>query len=180
MYKGRPVNLHLTQSLYLAAETNKPAHEAADALKAHLRELEDERKAATTKGEKMAVKSQRLAESIENLQAGALRAMKQNDEPAARELLQVLHQRLWCKAPWQHLQACARAEPACCVLCLVTDCDALLQEKTLVTSALQKCKDRAAINFTLAEKLNKLIGVADILAPCLLLAPASECAISVC
>ena len=60
-------------------------------MKAHLRELENERKAATTKAEKMAVKSQRLAESIENLQAGALRAMKQNDEPAARELLQVHH-----------------------------------------------------------------------------------------
>ena len=35
----------------------------------------------------------------------------------------------------------------------------VLQEKTLVATALQKCKDRAAVNFTLAEKLNKLIGV---------------------
>lgn len=35
----------------------------------------------------------------------------------------------------------------------------MLQEKTLVAAALQKCKDRAAVNFTLAEKLNKLIGV---------------------
>ena len=33
-----------------------------------------------------------------------------------------------------------------------------LQEKTIVAAALQKCKDRAAVNFTLAEKLNKLIG----------------------
>ena len=53
-----------------------------------MRELEEERKAATGKAEKMAVKSQRLAESIENLQAGALRAMRQQDETAARELLQ--------------------------------------------------------------------------------------------
>lgn len=28
-----------------------------------------------------------------------------------------------------------------------------------MATALQKCKDRAAVNFTLAEKLNKLIGV---------------------
>lgn len=28
-----------------------------------------------------------------------------------------------------------------------------------MAAALQKCKDRAAVNFTLAEKLNKLIGV---------------------
>ena len=34
-----------------------------------------------------------------------------------------------------------------------------MQEKTIVAAALQKCKDRAAVNFTLAEKLNKLIGV---------------------
>ncbi len=33
-----------------------------------------------------------------------------------------------------------------------------MQEKTIVTTALQKSKDRAALNFTLAEKLNKLIG----------------------
>jgi len=54
-----------------------------------LQELEDERKAATLKAEHMATKSQRLAEAIENLQAGALRAMRQQDEAAARELLQV-------------------------------------------------------------------------------------------
>ncbi len=54
-----------------------------------MQELEDERKAATLKAEHMATKSQRLAEAIENLQAGALRAMRQQDEAAARELLQV-------------------------------------------------------------------------------------------
>ena len=37
----------------------------------------------------MATKAQRLGEAIENLQAGALRAMRQSDEAAARELLQV-------------------------------------------------------------------------------------------
>ncbi|KAL0026567.1 hypothetical protein WJX77_006927 [Trebouxia sp. C0004] len=107
--------------LYLSggAEADQSADKAADALKAHLQELEVERKAATLKAEHMATKSQRLAEAIENLQAGALRAMRQQDEAAARELL---------------------------------------QEKTTVTTALQKSKDRAALNFTLAEKLNKLIG----------------------
>ncbi|KAA6423712.1 MAG: hypothetical protein FRX49_06283 [Trebouxia sp. A1-2] len=107
--------------LYLSggAETGQSAGKAADALKANLQELEDERKAATLKAEHMATKSQRLAEAIENLQAGALRAMRQRDEAAARELL---------------------------------------QEKTIVTTALQKSKDRAALNFALAEKLNKLIG----------------------
>lgn len=34
----------------------------------------------------------------------------------------------------------------------------VLQEKTVVAAAMEKCKDRAAVNFTLAEKLNKLIG----------------------
>ena len=33
-----------------------------------------------------------------------------------------------------------------------------IQEKTIVATALQKSKGRAALNFTLAEKLNKLIG----------------------
>ena len=37
----------------------------------------------------MATKAQRLGEAIENLQAGALRAMRQHDEAAARDLLQV-------------------------------------------------------------------------------------------
>lgn len=81
--------LLLISSLSVAAETDQSADKAADALKAHLQELEDERKAATLKAEHMATKSQRLAEAIENLQAGALRAMRQQDEAAARELLQV-------------------------------------------------------------------------------------------
>lgn len=34
----------------------------------------------------------------------------------------------------------------------------LVQEKAVVSTALDKAKDRAAINFSLAEKLNKLIG----------------------
>ncbi len=81
--------LLLIGSLSVAAETDQSADKAANALKAHLQELEDERKAATLKAEHMATKSQRLAEAIENLQAGALRAMRQQDEAAARELLQV-------------------------------------------------------------------------------------------
>lgn len=107
--------------LYLSgnARTDHSAGKAADSLKTQIHDLEEERKAATLKAETMATKSQRLGEGIGNLQAGALRAMRQNDEAAARELL---------------------------------------QEKTLVAAALQKCKDRAAVNFTLAEKLNKLIG----------------------
>lgn len=107
--------------LYLSggAEVDQSDSKAADALKSELQELEEERKAATLKAENMAVKSKRLAEAIENLQAGALRAMRQSDESAARDLL---------------------------------------QEKTIVATALQKSKGRAALNFTLAEKLNKLIG----------------------
>ena len=62
---------------------------AADTLKTQLHDLEEERKAATLKAESMAAKAQRLGEAIENLQAGALRAMRQSDEAAARELLQV-------------------------------------------------------------------------------------------
>lgn len=81
--------LLLIGSFSVAAETGQSAGKAADALKANLQELEDERKAATLKAEHMATKSQRLAEAIENLQAGALRAMRQRDEAAARELLQV-------------------------------------------------------------------------------------------
>lgn len=73
----------------VAAEADQSAGNAADALKTQLQELEEERKAATLKAEHMASKSQRLAEAIENLQAGALRAMRQQDEAAARELLQV-------------------------------------------------------------------------------------------
>ncbi len=71
------------------AETDRSAGKAAAALKTQLHELEEERKAGTLKAEHMATKSQRLAEAIENLQAGALRAMRQQDEAAARELLQV-------------------------------------------------------------------------------------------
>ena len=41
------------------------------------------------KAESVASKGQRLAEAVQNLQNGALRAMKQGDEAAARELLQV-------------------------------------------------------------------------------------------
>ena len=73
----------------IAAETDHSSGEAADSLKAQLHDLEEERRAATLKAESMATKAQRLGEAIENLQAGALRAMKQNDEAAARELLQV-------------------------------------------------------------------------------------------
>ena len=72
-----------------AAETDPPAQEAADSLREKLSQLEEERKAATTKAESVASKGQRLAEAVQNLQNGALRAMKQGDEAAARELLQV-------------------------------------------------------------------------------------------
>lgn len=74
---------------YNAARTDQSAGKAADSLKAQIHALEEERKAATLKAETMATKTQRLGEAIENLQAGALRAMRQQDEAAARELLQV-------------------------------------------------------------------------------------------
>lgn len=86
---NKPDRCYSFGSFSVAAETDQSADKAADALKAHLQELEDERKAATLKAEHMATKSQRFAEAIENLQAGALRAMRQQDEAAARELLQV-------------------------------------------------------------------------------------------
>jgi hypothetical protein len=44
------------------------------------------------------------------------------------------------------------------VLSALLDSRCGVQEKTIVTTALQKSKHRAALNFTLAEKLNKLIG----------------------
>ena len=72
-----------------AAGTDHSSGKAAESLKAQLHDLEDERKAATLKAETMATKVQRLGEAIENLQEGALRAMRQSDEAAARELLQV-------------------------------------------------------------------------------------------
>lgn len=86
--------IRVTPSLHLlwytcAARTDPSAGKAADSLKTQIQDLEEERKAATVKAEAMATKSQRLGEAIENLQAGALRAMRQNDEAAARELLQV-------------------------------------------------------------------------------------------
>lgn len=72
-----------------AAGTDHSSGKAADSLKSQLHDLEEERKAATLKAETMATKAQRLGEAIENLQAGALRAMRQSDEAAARDLLQV-------------------------------------------------------------------------------------------
>lgn len=72
-----------------AAGTDHSLGKAAESLKAQLHDLEDERKAATLKAETMATKARRLGEAIENLQEGALRAMRQSDEAAARELLQV-------------------------------------------------------------------------------------------
>ena len=72
-----------------AAGTDHSSGKAAHSLKAQLHDLEEERKAATLKADTMATKAQRLGEAIENLQAGALRAMRQSDEAAARELLQV-------------------------------------------------------------------------------------------
>ena len=66
----------------------------------------------------MATKSQRLGEAIENLQAGALRAMRQNDEAAARELLQVCFCQLRISWPAQ----CNRsASSHCCFFWSVCD-----------------------------------------------------------
>ena len=94
----------------VAAETDLSASQAADNLKTQLHDLEEERKAATVKAETMATKSQRLGEAIENLQAGAVRAMRQNDEAAARELLQVCFHQLTTSLPAQ----CNHCASSCC------------------------------------------------------------------
>ena len=76
--------------------TAEVPQEAADSLRSQLQELEDERKAATAKAESLASKGKLLAEAVTNLQNGALRAMKEGDETAARELLQVGSHGLSC------------------------------------------------------------------------------------
>ena len=78
------------------ADSGEVPQEAADSLRSQLQELEEERKAATAKAESLASKGKRLAEAVTNLQNGALRAMKEGDETAARELLQVGSHGLSC------------------------------------------------------------------------------------
>lgn len=63
----------------------------------------------------MAVKSKRLAEAIENLQAGALRAMRQSDESAARDLLQVWDHVLWLVSELTGLAWQQPAASHCCM-----------------------------------------------------------------